>query len=73
MKKTTCFDLIKERFEHGTICPYSHCDYKGNPAERKYFCLRWAALLRTDMGYMYHLIGEKYCSKEDYKNCPLSK
>jgi hypothetical protein len=79
-KTHSCKDLILKRFE-GNHCPFSHCDYEGNPAsERKYFCLLWNRLLQHSnssdvwrLGYLHtaQIIGNKRCSIDDYRVCPL--
>ena len=80
--KTTCYIQIVKRFEQ-KYCPFSHCDFEGNPAnERRYFCLIWSSLLKQSndghlqgLGYLAsaQIIGQKRCGLEEFALCPLLK
>ncbi len=79
--KNSCYNSISKRYK-GKICPYSVCDYEGEPADRRgFFCLKWAAYVGKEVSaearYGYgrshnSISGDRYCSKEEYLICPLT-
>jgi len=76
--KPSCFDGVNKKFKQGKNCPFSHCNYPGEPInERRYYCLIWARFVMSiqglAMGYTgeSQIVGRRYCSREEYNNCPL--